>query len=117
MAGLGLINSCQKSLDHPSTSLLGSMKIFPLVASSHSKSHTVVVIGLVKNCVCGSSHCGAGATNPTSNHEVSGLIPGLAQWVKDLVLPRAVCGGVGHRHGSAPALLWLWCRPAAAALI
>ena len=25
--------------------------------------------------------------------------------------------GVGHRHDSDPALLWLWCRPAAAAPI
>ena len=25
--------------------------------------------------------------------------------------------GVGHRHSSDPALLWLWCRPAAVALI
>ena len=47
----------------------------------------------------GSSRCDEAETNLTSNHEVSGLIPGLTQWVKDLVL------------------LWLWHRSAATAPI
>ena len=34
----------------------------------------------------GSSCCGTAETNLTSNHEVVGLIPAFAQWVKDLVV-------------------------------
>ena len=33
-----------------------------------------------------SSRCGAAETNPTRNNEIASSIPGLAQWVKDLVL-------------------------------
>ena len=61
----------------------------------------------------GSSHHDAAETNPTRNHEVVGLIPGLAQWVKYL----AVSCGVGCRCSLDPALLWLWHRRAAVALI
>ena len=35
-----------------------------------------------------SSHRGAAEMNLTRNDEVVGLIPGLAQWVKDLALLR-----------------------------
>ena len=40
-----------------------------------------------KLCVFRSSHCEAMEINLTSIHEDAGLIPGLAQGVKDLALP------------------------------
>ena len=40
-----------------------------------------------KICMNRSSHRGAAEMNPTRNHEVESLIPGLAEWVKDLGLP------------------------------
>ena len=45
--------------------------------------------------------------NPTSIHEDSDPIPGLAHSTMGC--------GVGHRGGWDPVLLWLWRRPAVAA--
>ena len=48
--------------------------------------------------------------NKSKIHEDTGLIPGLAHWLR-------IQHGVGHRQGSDLALLWLWCRPVPTALI
>ena len=36
-----------------------------------------------ENWSLGSSHRGAAEANPTRNHEIVGLMPGLAQWDKE----------------------------------
>ena len=48
-------------------------------------------------------------------HEDVHSIPGLSQWVRDLVLLRAVV--YVAEVPWIPTLLWLWCRLPAAALI
>ena len=44
-------------------------------------------LSIILNGIVWSSHCGAVETSLTRNHEVSGVILGLAQWVEDLALP------------------------------
>ena len=53
-------------------------------------------------------------TDLTRNHEVAGVTPASLSGLRISV---AMMCGVGSRHGSDPAWLWLWHGPAATALI
>ena len=67
---------------------------------------TVSTLQDVKDPLC--SRCCAAEVNPSSIHEDLGSIPGLTQWVMDLVLLWAVV-----QVADMARILWLWCRPAA----
>ena len=56
-----------------------------------------------------SSHLGSAVTNLTS------ILPCPLSVGQGSSI--ALSCGIGHRHGSHPSLLWLWCRAAGAAPI
>ena len=66
-----------------------SIALTPLRGSHSSKLLTLPALtyflqnALFKQTRIRSSRCGAAEMNPTRNHEDVGLIPGLAQWIKD----------------------------------
>ena len=66
--------------------LAPGLALFPVSSSIKRLLSVSEFRGKKRELCLGSSHHGTVETNPTWNHEVVGLIPGLTRWVKDPVL-------------------------------
>ena len=84
------------------------------IAVWENQNHYAKRIPIALNKQKQSSCRGSAETNLTSTHEDAGSILALLRGLRSSI---AVSCGVGHRHGSDLALLWLWRRLAATALI
>ena len=78
-------------------SCLSVLRILHCYCCGSGYSHGMDLIPSLKTFTCcgcsqkiRSSHSASVVTNRASIHENLSLIPGLAQWVKDPVLPQAV---------------------------
>ena len=68
----------------------------------------ITILSEIRKRKIRSSHRCSALMNPTSIYEDAGLIPALAQWIKDPMLLWAVVQVVDAAR--IWALLWLWCR-------
>ena len=92
----------------------GTVSLFsPSLCSQGSAArHLPSPCGSIQKRPTRSSYCGSAEMNSTVIHDNVGLTPGLAQSVKDPMWPWAVVA-----DAALDLVLWVWCRPAAAAFI